>query len=410
MGGRINTVLQTCFFSLAGILPADEAIQAIKESIAKTYGKRGQAVLDSATSQPWTPPSRRSHEVEVPAEATSTKRLRPAVPDEVPDFVERVTSMIIDGKGDLLPVSAMPVDGTFPTATAQYEKRSIAMEIPIWDPEICIDCARCALVCPHAAIRMKYYDPSDAGRRPPTASCRRSRRGKDFPGKLFTIQVAPDDCTGCGVCVNVCPAKSKEEVKHKAINMVPQGRPPGAGAGQLRRSSSTSPRSTGPSVNVAEPQGLAVAAAAVRVLGCLRRLRRDAVREAGFAVVRGPDDRRQRHGMLVDLRRQPADHAVGGRRRRPGADLVQLACSRTTPSSVSACASPSTSAIRPPLEALADVADLIGDELLSGVVNADQTRKRAIAEQRARVDEIREIARPRTARRDPAGRCRCSTR
>ncbi|MCJ7725902.1 MAG: 2-oxoacid:acceptor oxidoreductase family protein, partial [Acidimicrobiia bacterium] len=218
MGGRINTVLQTCFFALAGILPAEEAIEAIKESIRKTYGKRGETVLnrnfaavDGSIAA--------LHRVEVPSEATSTKRLRPAVPDQVPDFVDRVTSMIIDGKGDLLPVSAMPVDGTFPTATAQYEKRSIAMEIPIWDSEICIDCARCPLVCPHAAIRVKYYDPkllADA----PEGFTGIPSRGKDFPDKVFTIQVAPDDCTGCGVCVNICPAKSKEEVKHKAINMV----------------------------------------------------------------------------------------------------------------------------------------------------------------------------------------------
>jgi pyruvate-ferredoxin/flavodoxin oxidoreductase len=140
------------------------------------------------------------------------------VPETAPDFVQRVTGMIIAGKGDLLPVSALPVDGTFPTDTAQYEKRSIALEIPIWDPDICIDCARCALVCPHATIRVKYLDEADLEGAPEGFETREPK-GRDFAGKLLRIQVAPDDCTGCGVCVDVCPAKSKEEVKHKAINM-----------------------------------------------------------------------------------------------------------------------------------------------------------------------------------------------
>ncbi len=217
LGGRINTVLQTCFFALAGVLPVDEAVDAIKESIRKTYGKRGEAVLernfaavDGAVGA--------LHEVAVPQDASGDKRVRSPVPEGAPDFVERVTSMIIAGKGDLLPVSALPVDGTFPTGTAQYEKRSIAREIPIWDPGICIDCARCALVCPHAAIRIKYYEAGEL-EKAPTGFLSTETRGKDFPDLKLTVQVAPDDCTGCGVCVNICPAKSKEEVKHKAINM-----------------------------------------------------------------------------------------------------------------------------------------------------------------------------------------------
>ncbi|HSG79276.1 MAG TPA: pyruvate:ferredoxin (flavodoxin) oxidoreductase, partial [Acidimicrobiia bacterium] len=220
LGGRINTVLQTCFFGLAGVIPVDEAVQAIKDSIRKSYGKRGEVVLqrnfaavDASLAA--------LHEVAVPAEATSTLRQRPPVPEHVPDFVERVTARIIAGEGDLLPVSALPVDGTFPTGTAQYEKRSIAMEIPIWDPDICIDCARCALVCPHAAIRIKYTDPKDLEGAPPSYLTREPK-GREFAGMLLTVQVAPDDCTGCGVCVQICPAKSKEMVKHKAINMEPK--------------------------------------------------------------------------------------------------------------------------------------------------------------------------------------------
>jgi pyruvate-ferredoxin/flavodoxin oxidoreductase len=217
LGGRINTVLQTCFFALAGVLPVDEAVEAIKDSIRKTYGKRGEAVLernfaavDGAIGA--------LHEVAVPQDASGDGHVLPPVPDGVPDFVERVTSMIIAGKGDLLPVSALPVDGTFPTGTSQFEKRSIAREIPIWDPSICIDCARCALVCPHAAIRIKYFEV-DRLAKAPAGFPSTDTRGKDFPDMKLTVQVAPDDCTGCGVCVNICPAKSKEEVKHKAINM-----------------------------------------------------------------------------------------------------------------------------------------------------------------------------------------------
>ncbi|MDJ0498693.1 MAG: pyruvate:ferredoxin (flavodoxin) oxidoreductase [Acidimicrobiia bacterium] len=220
LGGRVNTVLQTCFFALAGVLPQDEAIQAIKDGIKKAYGKRGQVILDKNYAAVDSSLAALA-EVTVPSQVTSTMELIPPVPAHAPDFVQRVTGMIAARKGDLLPVSALPVDGTFPTATTQYEKRSIALEIPVWDPEICIDCARCALVCPHAAIRLKVYEPSVVDNAPDTFQSK-PWKGRDFEGMYTTIQVAPEDCTGCKVCVNVCPAKSKEEVKHKAINMVPK--------------------------------------------------------------------------------------------------------------------------------------------------------------------------------------------
>ncbi len=220
LAGRINTVLQTCFFALAGVLPRADAIAAIKDAIRSTYGKRGPAVLErnyaavdgalAALAQ-----------VKVPEAAAGDLHVAPPVPPEAPDFVQRITARIIAGDGDLLPVSALPVDGTFPTATAQWEKRSIADEIPIWDPEICIDCARCALVCPHAAIRMKVFEPQAASGAPEGFLTKEWTDRKD-PGKLMTIQVAPDDCTGCGVCVSICPAKSKEVAAHKAIDMLPK--------------------------------------------------------------------------------------------------------------------------------------------------------------------------------------------
>ena len=220
MGARINTVMQTCFFALSGILPREEAIAQIKDAIKKTYGKRGESILnknfaavDAAIGG--------MAEVQVPEKATGTIRRQPAVVHEGTDFVKRVTAILLAGQGDLLPVSALPIDGTFPTDTAKIEKRSIALEIPIWDPKICIDCAMCSLVCPHAAIRMKPYEAAAIASAPESFQSK-DWRGKDLPGYKMTIQVAPDDCTGCGVCVEVCPAKSKEVVKHKAINMEPK--------------------------------------------------------------------------------------------------------------------------------------------------------------------------------------------
>jgi len=216
LGGRVNTVLQTCFFHLTDFLPADKSVAAIKRHIRDSYGKRGEAVV------------RRNEEAvdraidglfEVAVgEAAGPLRISDPVPEIAPEFVKRVTAMMLAGKGDLLPVSALPVDGAFPTGTAMWEKRSIADEIPIWDPDICIDCGRCALVCPHAAIRFKAFDPDIAV---PEGFLWKESTGQDLRGKRIVIQVAPDDCTGCRICVEICPAKSKEIVKHKAINMAP---------------------------------------------------------------------------------------------------------------------------------------------------------------------------------------------
>ncbi len=220
LGSRVNTILQTCFFALAGVLEQREAVERIKAAIEKSYGKRGRVVVeqnfaavDAALDG--------LHEVTVPAVISGDLHMLPPVPAGAPPFVQRVTAAMIAGQGDLLPVSALPVDGTFPTDTARWEKRSIAHEIPIWDPDICIDCAKCALVCPHAAILMKVYEPIAADHAPEGFK-HKEWRDRDNPGQWMTIQVAPDDCTGCGVCVDVCPAKSKEIVKHKAIDMEPK--------------------------------------------------------------------------------------------------------------------------------------------------------------------------------------------
>jgi pyruvate-ferredoxin/flavodoxin oxidoreductase len=220
LGRRVNTVLQTCFFALVGVLPLDEAMRAIEASIRRTYGKRGDTVVRrnlEAVSRALDG----LEEVGVPAEATAERRLPPPVAAGAPAFVERVTGAMLAGRGDLLPVSALPADGTFPTGTARFEKRSIAPEIPVWDPDICIDCAKCALVCPHAAIRMKVFPP-EALDGAPDGFLSKEWRDRRLPGMRMTIQVAPDDCTGCGICVETCPAHAKEEVGHRSINLEPK--------------------------------------------------------------------------------------------------------------------------------------------------------------------------------------------
>ncbi len=217
MGNRINTVMQPCFFYLSGVLPADEAVGHIKESVQKTYGKRGPAIVErnfAAIDRSLQDLER----VAVPAAVTSRAAAADIVPADAPEFVRQVTARMMAGEGELLPVSAFPVDGTFPTGTTKYEKRAIGREIPIWDPEICIDCGKCSIVCPHAAIRMKIYEPS-ALTGAPEGFKSKEFRSKELPGHRLTIQCAPDDCTGCGVCVDVCPARSKTEARHKAISM-----------------------------------------------------------------------------------------------------------------------------------------------------------------------------------------------
>jgi pyruvate-ferredoxin/flavodoxin oxidoreductase len=218
MGTRINTIMQPCFFHLSGVLPAAEAIARIKAFVEKTYAKRGQAVVDRNFAAIDASIARLGHVTLGPA--TTGHALPPVVPAGAPDFVKSVTAVLMAGDGDRLPVSAFPVDGTFPSGTTRFEKRAIALELPIWDPSICIDCGKCAMVCPHAAIRMKVY-PAAAVAGAPAGFQSKEFKSRDLPDHRLTIQVAPDDCTGCGVCVDVCPAKSKTEVKHKSINLEP---------------------------------------------------------------------------------------------------------------------------------------------------------------------------------------------
>ena len=220
LGTRINTVMQVCFFALSKVLPVDQAIAAIKGAVVKTYGRRGQAVVDqniAAIDSALAGLTR----VMPPAGGTRTDA-EPAARDfsGASQFVREVTSELIADRGEALPVSAMPADGRFPSGTARFEKRAIATEIPIWDPSICSDCGKCAIVCPHAAIRMKVFAP-EAVEAAPAGFLSKPFRSKELTGHLLTIQVAPDDCTGCGLCVEVCPGRSKTEARHKSLNLEP---------------------------------------------------------------------------------------------------------------------------------------------------------------------------------------------
>jgi pyruvate-ferredoxin/flavodoxin oxidoreductase len=245
MGGRVNTIMQTAFFAISGVLPREQAIAEIKRSIKKTYGKRGEPVVQQnyravdetlahlyeVDIRQLTDDGRRTTDDGVLVTSGNgsrslvlgppSLRRRPAVPEAAPGFVKDVLGRMIAGEGDSLPVSAMPVDGTYPSGTSQWEKRNIALEIPLWDPELCIQCGKCSFVCPHGVIRMKVYQPAELGGAP-DGFLSADARYKEFPGLKYTLQVSPEDCTGCSLCVEACPVKDKRQVGRKAINMVEQ--------------------------------------------------------------------------------------------------------------------------------------------------------------------------------------------
>jgi len=220
LGPRINVIMQTAFFKISNIIPLDLAIREIKDAIVKSYGKAGEKVLNM-NKQAVDMALEHIEEVKVPAGADSALKMKAGLGSEAPEFVRNTLGPIIDGVGDRLPVSAMPCDGTFPIGTAKFEKRNIATNIPVWDKELCIQCGICSFVCPHATIRMKIVDGA-ALEGAPAAFQSTEAKGKEFAGKKFILQVAPEDCTGCGACVYNCPAKSKENPEHKAINMAEQ--------------------------------------------------------------------------------------------------------------------------------------------------------------------------------------------
>jgi pyruvate-ferredoxin/flavodoxin oxidoreductase len=220
LGSRSNTILQTCFFALSGVLPREEAITAIKKETEKTYARKGAevvkknfAAIDQALAN--------LRQVTVPKTATSKRPIPKMVPDTAPDFVRNVTAVMLEGRGDTLPVSALPIDGTFPVGTTKYEKRNIAEEVPIWEPDLCIQCGQCAIVCPHSVIRAKYYDRARLDAAPATFKAA-PINARGYPDSRYTLQVYVEDCTGCGVCVENCPAHSAADDKTRAINMKPR--------------------------------------------------------------------------------------------------------------------------------------------------------------------------------------------
>ena len=220
MGGRINTIMQVCFFALSGVLPREKAIESIKYSIKKTYGKKGEEVV-AMNLKAVDNTLEHLHEVPVLKNVNGSGGLLPPVTPNAPQFVKDVLGKLTAGEGDDLPVSAFPVDGTFPTATAQYEKRNLALDIPVWDEKVCIQCLKCVAICPHATIRAKVYEPAALKGAPATFK-NTAARVPEFKGMSFTLQIAAEDCTGCALCVDVCPARNKTEAKLKAINMRPQ--------------------------------------------------------------------------------------------------------------------------------------------------------------------------------------------
>ena len=311
LGTRINTVMQPCFFALSGVLPQEQATAALKDAIRERYGKRGPEVVERNLAAVDRALAELRH-VPVPTRLTA----RPSVvPEPAPDFVERVTRRVLAGEGDLLPVSALPVDGTFPVGTARWEKRGLGQEIPVWDPSICIDCGKCAIVCPHAAIRMKVLEPSLLEQAPDGFKSK-PYGARELSGMLLSVQVAPDDCTGCGICVDVCPAISKEDPTHRSIDMLPAAehrdaeRPmwdfflsiPEVDRGRVRRDTVKGSQLLQP---LFEFSGACAGCGETPYLKLLTQLFGDRV--------------------LVHLRRQPADHALGLRRGGTRTGLEQLA-------------------------------------------------------------------------------------
>jgi pyruvate-ferredoxin/flavodoxin oxidoreductase len=220
MGSRMNTILQVCFFAISAVLPREQAIEAIRKSIRDTYGRKGEEIVQR-NMQAVDETLAHLFEVKVPQTATSSIEMPPPFSPSAPDFEKNVLGTIYAGRGDELPVSAFSADGTFPTGTAKWEKRNIALEIPVWDEKICIQCGKCAMVCPHAVIRIKVYDSRELVNAPGTFKSS-AARDKEWQGLNYTIQVAPEDCTGCAICVDVCPVKNKAETRLKALNMTPQ--------------------------------------------------------------------------------------------------------------------------------------------------------------------------------------------
>ncbi len=326
MGGRINTIMQTCFFAISGVLPREEAIAEDQGRDQEDLRPQGRGRRPARTSRRWTRRWRTCTRSRCPAKATARGHAaRRSSPRPPRSSSSDVTGAMMAGKGDDLPVSAMPVDGTLPTGTTQWEKRNIALEIPVWDPEVCIQCGKCSFVCPHAADPREGLRPEAAREGARRPSSRADAKGKDVEGLKFTIQVAPEDCTGCGVCVDDLPGQGQGQPEAQGHQHGSRSCRCASRSARTGSSSSSLPEAGPRPASRPTCKGSQFLRAALRVLRRLRRLRRDALRQAADPALRRPDADRQRHRLLVDLRRQPAHHALHDQRRRPRPDLVQLA-------------------------------------------------------------------------------------
>ena len=320
--GRTNTILQTCFFAISGVLPQEVAIRHIKTAIRKTYGRRGEEVV-RRNFQAVDDTLSRLFEVTLPSKATSQFERPPIVPANAPEFVREVTARMMEGLGDTIPVSAMPIDGTFPSGTAAWERRNIAEQVPVWDPELCVQCGQCSFVCPHSVIRAKYYD-ADRLDGAPDGFKSAPFNAAWLPRRALHAAVLGRGLHWLRALHRGVPSAELGRARHQGDQPARQVTALGSGKAQYRVfSDPANERSR--SCGFRQRSRRAVSATLVRVLRRLRWLWRDPVPEASVAVVRRPDDGGQRHGLLVDLRRQPAGHAVVEEQGRPRTGLVQLA-------------------------------------------------------------------------------------
>ncbi len=387
MGSRMNTILQTCFFAISKVLPRDEAIEAIRESIRHTYGKKGEEIVrknllavDETIAHLF--------EVKIPDKVTSQIEIPAPFSAEAPKFEREVLGTIYAGHGDDIPVSAFPPDGTFPTGTAKWEKRNLALEIPAWDTKTCIQCGKCAMVCPHAVIRIKVYDSSQLAGAPATFKSA-DARDKEWKGMKYTIQVAPEDCTGCGICVDICPAKNKSETRLKAINMVEQPplRAPESEnwkfflqlpeldrrkikVGNIRQQQVQEP--------LFEFSGACSGCGETPYLKLVSQLFGDR------AVIA------QCHRLFFDLWRKSADYALGQKCMTAAVRHGRILCSKTMPNSAWASVYPSISRRNLRANWSAELSGTVGEELANALLIATQKDEADIYEQRQRVALLKE--------------------
>ncbi len=387
MGGRINTIMQVCFFALSGVLPRDKAIESIKYSIKKTYGKKGEEVV-AMNLKAVDNTLEHLHEVAVPNRVNGSGGLLPPVTANAPKFVKDVLGPLTAGDGDDLPVSAFPVDGTFPTATAQYEKRNLALDIPVWDEKICIQCLKCVAICPHATIRAKVYEPA-ALKGAPAAFKSVDSRVPDFKGWKFTLQVAAEDCTGCALCVDVCPAKNKTRSEAQGHQHAAAGAVARAGAEKLGLLPGVA--RSGPAQGQGHPAPPATAhAPAVRVQRRVRRLRRNALRQDCCrncsATARSSATPPAAPRFTAATCRPRLTRWTSTAAARPGAiRLFEDNAEFGLGFRVSIDKQKEFAA-----ELAKKLAPQLGDDLVTGIVNAAQTDEAGIYEQRERVAALKQ--------------------